>query len=83
MQLPGSEWRDLPLQLPQVKMSLCFREANSCVDALAKLGASISDGNTRFVTPPPEVIPLLQFEFLGMYGNRLCPTACGTTLVNL
>ena len=39
-------------------MSLCFREANFCVDALAKLGASISDGNTCLVTPPPEVIPL-------------------------
>lgn len=45
--------RDLLLQLPQVKVSHCFREANFCVDALAKLGASASDGGACFDSHPP------------------------------
>ncbi|KAK9987398.1 hypothetical protein SO802_032349, partial [Lithocarpus litseifolius] len=67
----------LALMIAGIFRCNCLREANFCVDALAKLGASISDGNTRFVTPFPEVIPLMQFHVLGMYGNRLCPTVCG------
>ncbi|KAK7815858.1 putative ribonuclease h protein [Quercus suber] len=35
--------RDLLLQLPQAKVVHCYREANFCADALAKLGASSSD----------------------------------------
>ncbi|KAK7848077.1 putative ribonuclease h protein [Quercus suber] len=38
--------RDLLLQLPQAKVVHCYREANFCADALAKLGASSSDGGT-------------------------------------
>ncbi|KAK7822370.1 hypothetical protein CFP56_036562 [Quercus suber] len=41
-------WKaDLLLQLPQAKVVHCYREANFCADALAKLGASSSDGTSR------------------------------------
>ena len=45
--------RELLLQMPQVKVSHCFREANLCADALAKMGAAASDGGACFVCPPP------------------------------
>lgn len=44
--------RDLLLQLPQAKVAHCFREANFCADALAKLGASSFDGGSLFTAPP-------------------------------
>ncbi|KAK7829827.1 hypothetical protein CFP56_028802 [Quercus suber] len=43
--------RDLLLQLPQAKVSHCYREANFCADALAKLGASSIDVGSRFAAP--------------------------------
>ena len=70
--------RDLLLQLPQAKVSHCFREANFCADALTKLGASSSDGGLRFTAPPAVVNPLLLFDLLGLYCNGLCPNVCET-----
>ena len=54
--------RELLLQMPQVKVSHCFREANLCADALAKMGAAASDGGACFVCPPP--LLLTPFYFL-------------------
>lgn len=69
--------RDLLLQLPQVKVSHCFREANFCADPLAKLGASASDGGACLDSPPPSLLlTLLLFDCLGLYHNRLCPNVC-------
>nr|XP_023922359.1 uncharacterized protein LOC112033821 [Quercus suber] len=33
--------RDMLLQLPQVQILHCFREANCCVDALARMGSDL------------------------------------------
>ena len=44
--------RELLLRLPQVKLSHCFREANFCVNALAKLGSASSDLSFVFASPP-------------------------------
>nr|POF02114.1 hypothetical protein CFP56_56757 [Quercus suber] len=35
--------RDMLLQLPQVQILHCFREANCCVDALARMGSASCD----------------------------------------
>ena len=45
--------RDLLLQLPQVQILHCFREANGCADALACLGSASLDVEFSFVTPLP------------------------------
>ena len=43
--------RDLLLQLSQVKMFHCFKEANCCADALARLGSSQDNVSLHFVSP--------------------------------
>nr|POE90531.1 putative ribonuclease h protein [Quercus suber] len=73
--------RDLLLQLPQVRMLHCYREANSCADALARLGAAGDGGDSYFVTPPHSVIPLLNFDFLGKHRSRLGSPVCETSVV--
>ena len=69
----ADDCRELLLQMPQVKVSHCFREANSCADALAKMGAAASDGGACFVSPPFVVNPLLHSDCVGLYCNRWCP----------
>ena len=39
--------KDLLLQLPQATVSHCLREANFCVDALAKLGSSRTENHSE------------------------------------
>ena len=53
--------RELLLRLPQVKLSHCFREANFCVNALAKLGSASSNVSLVFVNPPPPPCYLTAF----------------------
>ena len=53
--------RELLLPLPQVKLSHCFREANFCVNALAKLGSASSNVSLVFVNPPPPPCYLTAF----------------------
>lgn len=64
--------------MPQAKVAHCFREVNFCADALAKLGASSFDGGSLFTVPPAVVTPLLLFDLLGLYRNRLSPNVCVT-----
>ena len=65
--------RELLLQLPQVKLSHVFREANFCADALARMGSPVTNFNSHFASPPPHcVIPLLLADSMGMYRLRLC-----------
>ena len=47
--------REFLLQLPQVKLSHYFREANFYADALTRLGSVSSDVSSIFVTPPPTI----------------------------
>ena len=49
--------RDLLLQLPQVQILHCFREANFCADALARMGSASTDVEISFVTPLPTLSP--------------------------
>ena len=39
--------KDLLLQLPQATVSHCLREANFCIDALAKLGSSRTENHSE------------------------------------
>ena len=74
--------RYLLLQLPQVRILHCYRKANSCADALARLGAASDGGDSHFISPPHNVIPLLNFDFLGKHRNRLGPSVCRTSFIS-
>jgi hypothetical protein len=64
--------RKLLSQLPQVKVLHCYREANFCADALAKMGTSLEQDFILYPLPPTHVIPLLDKDILGLFCNRLC-----------
>ena len=64
--------RDLLLQLPQVQILHCYREANACANALARLGSASLDVEFSFVTPHPMLFPFLESDMLGTYLPRLC-----------
>nr|POE69125.1 putative ribonuclease h protein [Quercus suber] len=64
--------KELLLQLPQVKLSHCFKEANFCADALVRLGSASSDIFYIFVTPPPAISQLLFSDMMGLYRPRIC-----------
>lgn len=68
------------LKLPQVKVSHCFRVANFYANALAKLGASSSNGGSCFAIPLVVANPFCFFDFLALYRNRLCPNVCEIVL---
>ena len=65
--------RLLVAQIPQVCFRHCFHEANRCVDALACMGGSQAIGFVFLACPPVDLVKFLDFYFLGLYLNRLCP----------
>lgn len=67
--------RVLLLRLPQVKVSHCFREANFCADALAKLRLASVVLSSVFVSPPPVLVQLLHNDVLGVSRPRRCNVA--------
>ena len=62
--------RELLRQIPQTKVLHCFREANFCADAMAKLGSMLEQDFILFTTPPPLLFPLLEFDKKGLFCNR-------------
>ena len=67
--------RHLIQQIPQVRFKHCFREANRCADALARMGGLQEDVFTVFESPPVDISILLEFDSKGLYLNRLCPVS--------
>ena len=60
-------------QIPQIKVSHCYREANACADALARIG-SLQDSNLLYYDSPPS--NLLEFYLADLYALfhfRFCP----------
>nr|POE59880.1 putative ribonuclease h protein [Quercus suber] len=64
--------RELLMRLPQVKLVHCYREANFCADALAKLGSASINLSSVFVSPPPVILQFLYDDMLGVCRSRLC-----------
>ena len=46
-------------KIPLVRIQHCYREANKCVDALARRGASLTQDFTIFMEPPSDIAFLL------------------------
>ena len=66
-----SNCRSLLKQIPNKRVLHIFREANQCVDALAKLGTQFESHFVVFCNPPPVVENLLAFDKANMVCNRL------------
>ena len=66
-----SDCRSLLKQIPNKRVLHIFREANQCVDALAKLREQTGSHFVVFCNPPPVVENLLAFDKANMVCNRL------------
>ena len=51
--------------IPVVKIQHCYREANECVDALARRGALLPQDFVIFLDPPADVSLLLSVDATG------------------
>lgn len=60
-------------KIPQVKVTHCFRESNSCADNLAKLAFSTPNGLTVLHDPPQDMQSLLLNDYHGTPKSRMCP----------
>ena len=68
-----ADCRLLISQIPQIKVSHCYREANAYADALARIG-SLQDSDMLYYDFPPS--SLLEFYLADLYGLfhfRFCP----------
>ena len=72
--------RELLLRLPQVKLSHYFREANFCVDTLAKLGLASAELSLVFVSPPPVILQHLYDDMMDVFRARLCKTGASASV---
>nr|POE90296.1 putative ribonuclease h protein [Quercus suber] len=57
-------------EIPMVMVQHCYREANRCADALARLGAHLSQDFVGFLDPSPEVSLLLNLDSLETLYDR-------------
>lgn len=53
-------------QVPQICFKHCFREANRCADALARMGGLLDADFTIFECPPVDVSSFLEFDSNGL-----------------
>nr|POE61120.1 putative ribonuclease h protein [Quercus suber] len=72
--------RELLMRLPQVKLVHCYREANFCADALAKLGSASINLSSVFVSPPPVILQFLYEDMLGFCRSRRCTTGAAASV---
>ena len=56
--------------IPQVKIQHCYREANKCADALAQRGALLNVDYFMFLSPPTEVLLLVNLDNSGVTFDR-------------
>lgn len=59
-------------QVPQIKVSHCYREANSCADAPARIG-SLQDSDILYYDSPPNLLDVYLANLYGHFHFRLCP----------
>ena len=64
--------RHLISQIGQVRISHCFREANSCADFLARLGSHQDSFFVLFHDLPVGLLDLLSLDGAGLSHSRVC-----------
>ena len=60
-------------QIGQVRISHCFREANSCADFLARLGTHQDSCFVLHHDPPVDLLGMLSPDRAGVYHIRSIP----------
>ena len=68
-----ADCRLLISRIPQVKVRHCYRESNSCADALARFGAKMCPDVMYFSSPPPWLFSTYVSDLYGLYHSRFCP----------
>ncbi|KAK9987091.1 hypothetical protein SO802_032042 [Lithocarpus litseifolius] len=67
--------RNLAKQIPRIRVKHCFREANRCADALARMGGILDDNFTVFESPPVDISSFLHFDCKGLFLSSFCPVS--------
>ncbi|KAK9999502.1 hypothetical protein SO802_019105 [Lithocarpus litseifolius] len=67
--------RNLAKQIPRIRVKHCFREANRCADALARMGGLLDDNFTVFKSPFVDISSFLDFDCNGLFLSRFCPVS--------
>ena len=63
--------RTLINQISQLKMSHYFREANKCIDAMARRGGGSDQDFMFFDSPSVDLCMLLYYDNSGLYYERI------------
>ena len=64
--------KQLVTQIPQPRFRHVYREANRCVDFLAKLSSSMDVDFVVLPSPPVDTLSIFEADCRGLYMNRLC-----------
>ena len=56
-----------------MRFKRCYREANRCVDSLARVGSQQRSDFLLFYSPSVGVELVFDSDFHGLYYNRRCP----------
>ena len=56
----------------QIQIKHCYRQANRCADMLAKMGVEQEIELLNLLSPPMDILQVLQDDRDGLYVNRTC-----------
>lgn len=65
--------RCLVPQIPWTHVRHCYCEANGCADVLTHKGGCQAADFVIFDSLPVDITSFLDFDFNGLYLNRICP----------
>lgn len=65
--------KQLAIQIPQIRFSHCYREANRCADSLARKGVNQDEVFYIFEFPPAEILPIFNHDLSELFISRRCP----------
>ena len=64
--------------MPHIHIKHCFRQANRCVDRLARMSFSQISNFSLFDSSHVDMIDVIENDLNGMYFDRLCPELCSS-----
>ena len=64
--------RQLSTRFRHIRFNHCYREANRCVNGLARKGVAQSDDFILFNSPPADLETSFNFDLNGLYSMRHC-----------